>query len=70
MKRPVGVIPRRFISLITAAGFGSFSPLAAILSTTFVIIAFGFLGIFTALTTAFVFLAAVMGMIIGFLVRR
>jgi hypothetical protein len=56
--------------LITAAGFGVASPVIGIVVTVFVLFVGAGLGLMSALTYVLVVTTAIMGIVVGFLVRR
>lgn len=56
--------------MLTIVGFGLFSPFALVLSTLAGLIVVFWLGIFSPLTVTFLIIAAVLGLVVGMLVRQ
>jgi hypothetical protein len=56
--------------VMVAIGFGLWNPIAAVISVVFILIAFGYLGIFSALTATTVMTFAVLSAVIGLVVKK
>ena len=59
-----------FAVMVTAIGFGLFSPVATIIATIFGMVMMGFMGMLTAITMSFIILAGIIGIIVGIKVKK